>query len=93
MITVLAILKVVWILIAFGSWVAGVFYGIKAVRHARPDISIWGRKTLWNPANVLVIPGLLTNEGKKYRRRCFIAVIVFVILIVLPTFIDPLAGR
>jgi len=58
----------------FAFWLATVFYGIRTTFHARPGISVWSRKTLWNPFNVLVLPGLLTDRGKKYRLRCYLAV-------------------
>ena len=62
-----------FVFIAF--WFATIFYGIRTTRHARPGISVWGRKTtLWNRFNVLWIPGLLTDKGKKYRLRCYLAI-------------------
>jgi hypothetical protein len=89
----LAILEDSFIYIGLVAWCATLFYGIKAIRRTRPGTSIWGRKTLWNPANALVFPGLLTDEGKKYRLRCFIAVGVFVGSILLPSYIFSFANK
>lgn len=79
--------------IGLASWFAILIYGIKAVRRARPGVSIWGRETLWNPANILLRPALLTDDGRTYRHRCFISVIVFVISVGLPLFISSLGGN
>ena len=75
------------------AWFAILIYGIKTVRHTRQGVSIWGRETGWNPANVLLRPALLTDEGKAYHRKCFIAVVVFVISVGLPVFIATLAEK
>jgi hypothetical protein len=67
----------IW-LVALIAWVAVVVYGIKAIRRARPGISLLGRGTLWNPANVLLSSNMLTAEGMRYRRKCFASACVFV---------------
>jgi len=87
------ILLVIGIGVGVPAWIAILIFGIKTIRHARQDVSIWGRETGWNPANVLLRPELLTDEGKEYRRKCFIALLVFVIAIGLPLFMDSLAGK
>ncbi len=64
--------------VTFLSWLATIIYAIKMIRRARAGVAIWGRATLWNPFNLLLMPGLLTNAGRSYRRKCFLAVAVFV---------------
>jgi hypothetical protein len=68
--TVLVVFVTVW-LTALVTLLACVFYAIKAIRHARPGVNLWGRDTLWNPANVLLSSAMLTDEGLRYRRKCF----------------------
>ena len=68
---------VAW-LVGVLSWGAIVVYAFKTVRCARPGISIWGRATLWNPFNLLVLPHLLTQDGRLHRKKCFLALVVFV---------------
>ena len=70
--------------VGLASWFAILIYGIKAIRRTREGVSLWSRETLWNPVNVLLRPALLTQEGRTYRRRCFTAVIVFLMAIGLP---------
>lgn len=60
------------------AWFAILIYGVKTVRRTRPGVKMWGRDTLWNPANVLLRPHLLTGEGRAYRRKCLLAVGGFV---------------
>lgn len=60
------------------SWLAAIIYAIKMVRRAQPGVGIWGRATLYNPYNLLLLPELLTDEGRVCRRKCFIAVLIFV---------------
>jgi len=67
----------IW-LTAFGAFLACVVYGVKAVRRARPGISLWGRETLWSPANVLLSSNMLTDEGLRYRRKCFKSLGIFI---------------
>jgi hypothetical protein len=60
---------------------AFVVYAVKAIRCARPGVNLWGRDTLWNPANVLLGTNLLTDEGQQYRRRCFKSLGIFTALV------------
>lgn len=64
--------------VALGSWLGIVVYGLKAIRRPRPGVALWSRTTLWNPANALLRPELLTDEGRLYRERCLRALLVFV---------------
>ena len=67
----------IW-LAAFIAFLAAVVYGIKAVRCARSGVNLWGRDTLWNPANALLSSSMLTDEGLLYRRKCFKSAGIFV---------------
>jgi hypothetical protein len=55
------------------AWLRMVYFGYKAISHARPGVALWGREMWFNPANVLVLPGLLDADGLHYRRKCFVA--------------------
>ena len=60
------------------TFVACIFYAFKAVRCAHPGVNLWGRDTLWNPANVLLSSNMLTEEGLRYRRKCLKSLGIFV---------------
>ena len=72
-----AILFIALVVVALGSWLGIVVYGLKAIRRPRPGVALWSRTTLWNPANALLRPELLTHEGRLYRDRCLRALLVF----------------
>ena len=74
------------------AWFSAIVFAVKAVRRAQPGIKLWGRETLWNPANALLNPQLLTPEGLAYRRKCFIAILVFVASVGVPLFVAALTG-
>lgn len=89
---VLAGLVAVW-LAALVAWFAGIVYGIKAIRRARPGVKLWGRDTLWNPANVLFSSNLLTVEGLRYRRKCFMSAGIFVACVCSTLLVAALTGQ
>jgi hypothetical protein len=74
---VLVVFVAIW-LTAFLAFLAVAVYGIMAIRHVRPGLNRWGRDTLWNPANVLLSSNQLTDTGLRYRRKCFIALSIFI---------------
>ena len=84
---VLASIMVIFFCVGVASWFAAIIYGFKAIRRARPGVGIWGRETLWNPANLLLRPKLLTEKGRAYRRKCFQAVAIFFMSTSLPVII------
>ena len=69
-------------LVALVSWPCIIFFGVQAARYAKTEVNVWGSETLWNPLNVLLFPSLLTDQGLRYRRRCFQAAACFVLPIV-----------
>lgn len=69
------------ILACVAAWIATVIYGFKAVSCRKSGGKLWTRETLWNPANILFRPDFLTVEGLAYRRKCFISVLVFVLVV------------
>ena len=75
----LVVFAAIW-LTAVITFFACVVYAVKAIRCARPDVKLWGRDTLWNPANVLLSANLLTDEGQRYRRKCFKSLGIFTAL-------------
>jgi hypothetical protein len=79
-------------LLATISWVAGLIYGLKAIRRTRPGVVLWSRDTLWNPSNVLLRPDLLTDECRAYRRKCFVATAIFIAAVGIPLLIAAATG-
>lgn len=75
------------------AWFSAIFFAVKAVRRVQPGVKLWGRETLWNPANVLINPQLLTAEGLAYRRKCFMAIGVFAASVGIPLLVAALAGK
>ena len=76
----LAVFIAIW-LTAIVTLIACVVYAVKAIRCARPGIRLWGRDTLWNPANVLLSSNMLTEKGLRYRRKCLISLGIFVVCV------------
>ncbi len=68
-------------------------FGFKAICNARPGINLWGRETMWNPCNVLLFPGMLTDQGKHHRRRCLLAILWFVIPILVTMLLAAVTGN
>jgi hypothetical protein len=66
------------------AWFAIIVFGFKAIRRTRPGVKLWGRGTMWNPANALLNSNLLTEDGLRYRRKCFLSVGVFIACVVIP---------
>ena len=75
------------------AWVCILVFGVKAVRNARPGVNLWGRETMWNPGNVLIFPGMLTDEGRRHRRKCFLAVLWFVVPIAATMLLAAVTGN
>jgi hypothetical protein len=80
-----------WTLAVASSFTV-VVYGFKAVRQPRSGVRLWGRATLWNPANALLRPELLTEQGRRHRSRCLRALLVFVACVGSLLFIGALTG-
>ncbi|MDE2157185.1 MAG: hypothetical protein KGJ32_15070 [Xanthomonadaceae bacterium] len=74
---VLVAFVVMW-LTALIALLACVFFAIKAIRRACPGVNLWGRDTLWNPANVLLRSTMLTDEGLRYRRKSLKSLGIFI---------------
>jgi hypothetical protein len=75
------------------AWVAIVVYGLKVIRNVLPGVSLWGRQTAYNPANVVFHPELLTPEGQACRRRLGYALAVFVALVLGTLLLAGLTGN
>ena len=75
------------------AWFAIIVYGFKALRRARPGVKLWGRDTMWNPANALLNSNLLTEEGLRYRRKCLLSVAVFIACVVIPLLLAAVTGQ
>ena len=89
------VLTDIGIIVFVAAWVTGmvafsasVIYGFKAVKRERPGVSLWSE----NLMSVLLRSDQLTPEGFEYRRKCLIAVRVFVIAIGLPFLLRAILG-
>jgi hypothetical protein len=65
---------------------------VKAVRRTQAGVRLWSRETLWNPANALLNPQLLTPQRLAYRRKCFIAAGIFTACVVVPLLVAAITG-
>lgn len=74
------------------AWFSAIVFAVKAVRRKKPGVKLWGRETFWNPANALINPQLLTSEGLAYRRKCFIAIGVFVACVGVPLLVEAITA-
>lgn len=61
-----------------------IYFFIKMLRHGRKKgVSLFSIKFLFNPINLLILPGSLTPEGLTYRRRSLIAFFLFILMLLL----------
>jgi hypothetical protein len=88
----LVVFVIAWIT-AVLAWFAIIVFGFKAIRRTRPGVKLWGRDTMWNPTNALLNSNLLTKEGLRYRRKCFLSVGVFVACVVIPFLVAAVTGQ
>jgi hypothetical protein len=70
-----------------------VFFMLRMVSNAKPGVPLRGRQTLWNPANVVVRPSLLTDQGRVYRRRFIVSAICFLLPFVLMLIASAVTGN
>lgn len=75
------------------AWFCALVFAVKAVRRTQTGVRLWGRETLWNPANALLNPQLLTPEGLSYRKKCFVAIGVFICCVGVPLLIAAITGN
>lgn len=58
------------------------YYFVMMVRYGRRQgVGPFSAKFLFNPINLLIFASLLTDQGRTYRRRCLVAVILFACMI------------
>ena len=91
--TLLLLVAIPSMLVALIAWPCIIFFSIQAARNAKTGVNVWGRKTRWNPFNVLLFPNLLTEQGLQYRRRCFQAIACFVVPILATMLLAALTGN
>ncbi|HEY9512256.1 MAG TPA: hypothetical protein VIQ48_06750 [Rhodanobacter sp.] len=72
------------------AWFASIVFGFKAIRRTRSGVK---RGTMWNPANALLNSNLLTEDGLRYRRKCFLSVGVFIACVVVPLLVAAVTGQ
>lgn len=89
----LAIVAIPSMLIAVVALPCVLFFAVQAARHVKPGVRVWGSETQWNPFNVLSFPRLLSDEGLKHRRRCFLAIVCFIAPILLTLALAALTGQ
>ena len=89
----LVLVAVPSVLVALVAWPCIIYFGVQAARHVNAEVKVWGSETLWNPLNVLIFPGLLSDAGLAYRRRCFQAAACFVVPILITMALAALTGN
>jgi len=84
----------------FGSFIIIPILGIRFIYNIslliyagrRDNVGVFCAKNLFNPLNFLLFPSLLNRKGLVYRRRCIVALILFIILIALVNYLSTLPG-
>jgi hypothetical protein len=66
----------------FIAAISAVLCASQAAVHHKPGVNIW-HETHFNPLNVLIIPGLLSPRGLKYRFASFFFVGIFVVSVLI----------
>jgi len=56
----------------------------------KEGVKAFSINTLFNPLNLLLFPSLLNDEGRSYRRRCLVALILFFSLLLLALYLAKL---
>ena len=69
--TLRSMLGVFIVAIWFGCWAVALASMVLAARSRRPGAP---RSGLQGPFDVMYRPSLLTPEGRRHRRRCFLAI-------------------
>jgi len=64
------------------AWLAIIVYGFKLLHHVRPGAPLRSKTLMYNPANIVFRPELLTPDGLRYRKRLGQAVTVLTALVV-----------
>lgn len=88
----LVVFVLAWIT-AVLAWFASIVFGFKAIRRTRPGVKLWGHGTMWSPANALLNSNLLTEEGLRYRRKCFLSAGAFIACVVIPLLVAAVTGQ
>jgi hypothetical protein len=70
------------------AWFAAVVFGFKALKRARPGVSLWSENLL----SILIRSEQLTPEALGYRRKMLIAIGVFIVAIGVPLLVAAIAG-
>ena len=83
---------VAWV-VAVLAWFASIVFAFMAIRRTRPGVKLWGRGTMWNPVNALLNTDLLSEDGLRYRRKCFMSLGVFIICVVIPLLVAAITGQ
>jgi|ERR1700761_4063719 hypothetical protein len=69
--------------VGLGSFLWAIFFLLKMTSYMSDSEGGFSQKTLWNPMNVVLRPGLLSPEGMVYRRRALYGGLIFVISVAL----------
>ncbi len=73
----------IYIAAAFLVWCASCYYMFRIVALRKPGIRIW-RDTSGNPFNLILMPSKLTKGGIEARRKLFICLIIFILMVLVP---------
>lgn len=67
-----------WLMGAFSMF--GVLVsGILAVVNVKDEFESFSWRTLWNPANAILVPNALNEKGRRYRRLMLVFLIAAVL--------------
>jgi hypothetical protein len=62
--------------------IRAVYFLIKMIKEGRrPGVRLFSVQLLFNPFNLLIFPSLLNDQGLLQRRRCLVALTLFVLLL------------
>lgn len=68
---------------AAASALWAVFFSILMVFNLTESESVFSKRTLWNPMNVIFSPELLSDKGKCFRKRALCGLVIFAISMLL----------
>jgi hypothetical protein len=74
------------------AWFSAIVFAVKAVRRTQAGVRLWVEKRYGIRQTPFSIPSLLTTEGLAYRRKCFIAIGVFVVCVGVPLLVAAVTG-
>lgn len=63
--------------VATVAWLAAAYCLVKTIANRRPEVLLWSAPLGFFPPNIVFRPDLLTDRGRRFRRRFAHAGLVF----------------